>query len=72
MLVVTRTTGTSTGNRCSMNEVVIPAATEITSCDAVTRPAISSSIRPMSCGLTATTSVAAFLAASSAVTTGTP
>ena len=55
-----------------MNEVVIPAATEITSCDAVTRPAISSSIRPMSCGLTATTSVAAFFAASSAVTTGTP
>ena len=69
---MTRTTGTSTGNRSSMNEVVIPAASEMTSCDSVTRPAIWSSIVPMSCGLTATTSVAAFLAASSADTTGTP
>ena len=36
-----------------MNDVVIPAAIDITSCDGATRPAISSSIRSMSCGLTA-------------------
>jgi hypothetical protein len=45
---ITRTTGTSTGNRRSINEVVIPAATEISSCDWLTNPAISSSILAMS------------------------
>ena len=38
VLDITRTTGTSTGKRRSMNEVVIPAATEITSCDGATEP----------------------------------
>jgi hypothetical protein len=69
---ITRTTGTSTGKCRSMYDVVIPAATEMTSCDWPTHAAISPSILAMSCGLTVITSVLAFLAASSAVTTGTP
>ena len=72
VLDITRTTGTSAENRRSMNDVVMPAAIEITSCEGVTRPAISSSIRPMSCGLTAITSVSAFLAASATLSTGIP
>ncbi len=72
MLDITRTTGTSTGKRRSMNEVVMPAATEITSWEVLTRPAISSSILPMSCGLTPMTSTDALFAASAAEMTGTP
>ena len=72
MLDITRTTGTSTGKRRSMNDVVMPAAIEITSCDGATRSAISSSIRSMSCGLTAITSVSAFAAASATLSTGIP
>jgi len=56
----------------SMNDVVIPAATEITSCDGSTKAAISPSIRAMSCGLTARTRVSACLAAEVASITWTP
>jgi hypothetical protein len=71
-LDITRTTGTSALRRRSMNDVVIPAAIEITSCDGVASPEISSSMRSMSCGLTAITSVSAFAAASATLSTGTP
>ena len=69
---MTRTTGTSAVKRRSMNDVVIPAAIEMTSWDGLTRPATSLSIRSMSCGLTAITSVSAFAAASATLSTGTP
>ena len=72
VLDITRTTGTSPVQRRSMNDVVIPAAIEITSWDGPTRLATSSSIRSMSCGLTAITSVSAFAAASATLSTGTP
>ena len=55
-----------------MNDVVMPAATEITSLPAVTPAAISPSSAAMSCGLTVITRVSARLAASAAQKTSTP
>ena len=57
-----------------MKAVVMPAATEMTSRSPVagTNATISVSSDPMSCGLTASTSVSATLAASVASGVGTP
>ncbi len=74
VLDITRTTGTSPVSLRPMKAVVMPAATEITSrsAEAGTNAAISSSSPPMSCGLTARTSVSAVLAASAAPGVCTP
>src|SRR5690606_24518499 len=61
---MTRTTGTPSGSRSSMNPVVIPAAAEITRRPGGTCGPTSSSRAPMSCGLTARISVSAVAAAS--------
>ena len=72
MFDMTRTTGTSPASRRSMNAVVMPAATEMTSRPGGTTGAISSSSLPMSCGLTASTRVSAAFAADAASVTWTP
>ena len=72
MFDMTRTTGTSPGSRRSMNDVVMPAATETTSRPGGSPGAISASSLPMSCGLTARIRVSASLAAAGASITCTP
>src|SRR5262245_59401879 len=72
VLGMTRTTATPSARRDSISAVVMPAASEMTSCPARISPEISSSSRVMSCGLTTSTSVSARLAASRLETTSTP
>ena len=72
VLDMTRTTGSCPGSRREMYDVVMPAATEITRVPAGTAGAISSSSRPMSCGLTARTRVPAIFAAVAASAVCTP
>ena len=67
VLDITLTTGTSPASLRPMNSVVMPAATEMTSLSGETTGLISSSSAPMSCGLTAITSVCALSAAFAAV-----
>ena len=55
-----------------MNSVVMPAATETTSCSDVTDGSISASSAPMSWGFTATMIVCAAFTAASLSTTSTP
>ena len=69
---MTRTTGTGSPSWFSIRDVVMPAATEMTSRSAGTCGAISLSSPVMSCGLTVMTSVSAVLAASAALTTPMP
>ncbi len=72
MFDITRTTGRSPGSLRSMNDVVMPAATEMTSRSPGTVGAISSSRAAMSCGFTVSTRVSAALAAAAALATCTP
>ncbi len=72
VLDMTRTTGTSPVSLRPMKAVVMPAATEMTSLAGVTAGLISSSSAPMSCGLTAITSVCARAAALAADRTSMP
>ena len=72
VLGMTRTTATPSGRRDSMKAVVMPAASETTSCPGRTCGAISLSRSSMSCGLTTRASVSAFWAASTLPTTATP
>jgi hypothetical protein len=72
VLGMTRTTATPSGTRDSMKPVVMPAASETTSCPARSSGPISASSSPMSCGLTTTATVSALRAASTLDTTATP
>ena len=69
---ITRTTAVPSGSRASRNAVVMPAASETTSCPGRTTGASSSSTSPMSCGFTTSTRVSARPAASTLETTSTP
>ena len=72
VLGMTRTTATPSGTRDSMNDVVMPAASDTSSWPARRSGAISSSTSPMSCGLTTSATVSALAAASRLETTATP
>ena len=65
VLGITRTTGTPSGSRASIEAVSTPAASETTRASGLSDSRISSSRTPMSCGLTTRITVSASATASS-------